>query len=411
MHHAASSDGNNGLSYSISLLSIMLFTSLGAVILRPVIDLNLNAAGHSKTYIGSNGVMWELGCFLGALGFVYMLRRWGIRTVLWACLSVLCFLVLSIPHVLFSALLFPVRFGVGLMTAIVCLTCITGVVVESGKGNHATALCVVTVAATGAKAFGSAMVRFVGVDGYTPFLLAAMSMGVGVLLVGSIRPGAALNRPKPKAFPIIRKGLPTMAGGALLLLAFCAGACRTSFLTFLPIYAVDTGFTPGDGALLLAGAFAGAVVLSIPIGRIGDRSGHRRTLILISITVSVVSTSLLLGELPLAVFLTAVFLMGGMFAAMRDLGLAAWSSKHPEPENVIAWCSFWAGVGAVVGILGTGVLMDFFGPPALVWVMMGGSLLILLMAFTADPSGLEVDEDTVRERDALFGADKILLED
>lgn len=405
--------GRNGSSfaYSFSLLSIMLFTVLGTTLLRPVIDLNLNRAGQTKTYIGANGVMWELGCFLAALLLVRILRRWGQRVLLAVCLALLPILILATPPLMPTALLFPARFLLGLLTTLVCLACITGAVVASGKENHGTTLCVITASATGAKALGSAMVRPVGIDGYGPFLFAAMSVGLGLLLlVGQRNGGPKAGRCSPR--PPLPRGMgPSVARGALIALAFCAGACRAAFFTFLPIFAAGLGFRPEDGALLLAVAFAGAVILSVPIGRLGDRFGHGRMLVLVMLAVVAASIPLVTPFAGLPGLMAMVFVIGGGVSTTRDLGQAVWSCRHPEPENVIAHLSFWAGLGAVVGVLGTGVLMDLSGPLAFGYAVIGGSVLIMVMAASTDPRELKIDEDAERESDPLLGADKILIDD
>lgn len=410
---SAPAAGRNGSSFasSISLLSIMLFTVLGTTILRPVIDLNLNRAGLTKTYIGANGVMWELGCFLAALVLVRGLRRWGHRTLLAVCLTLLPLLILATPPLLPTAMLFPLRFALGFLTTLVCLACITGSVVASGKENHGTALCVITASATGAKALGSAMVRQVGIDGYGPFLLAGMSVGLGLLLLASLRNGAPKGSPGPQRSPLACARVSPFALGTLVVLAFCAGACRAAFFTFLPIYATGIGFRPEDGALLLAVAFAGAVILSVPIGRLGDRFGHGRMLVLVMLAVIAASIPLVAPVSGLPWLMVMVFVIGGGFSTTRDLGQAVWSCRHPEPENVIAHLSFWAGLGAVAGVLGTGVFMDLWGPLAFGAAVIGGGVLIMILAASTDPRALKIDEDTERDMDPLVGANKILFDD
>ncbi len=372
-------------------LAIMLFVFLASSMIRPLLDLNMKLVGINNGHIGKVAMMWEAGAMVGALALLPLLKRISSRMLLIICLFVFFSIVLAAPLIHTTVVTVAARFLMGCSTMLLHLTCIAGILKVSGNRNHATVLAVITASASGTKALGSSAVGFIGIEGDLSFFVVAALLGVAIPLAcsGNIR--------NTRSDQYVHTGLFTtkvfpLAAVWLLILVFCVGACRNALVTFLPIHAVEIGLRPETGTLLLSSSFLGALLLAIPLGKIGDTFGHRGTLAVTAISVVDASIVLLRTQNLIGLLVASCFLLGGGLMAIRDLGMAFWTSRRDDHTGVLAWCSLAGGVGSGLGIFGTGMLMDSFGPSALGWFVFVTGIAILLIAMRANSRTTEADE-------------------
>ena len=82
--------------------------------------------------------------------------------------------------------------------------------------------------------------------------------------------------------------------------------------------------------------------------------------------------------------------------AIRDLGIAFWTSRREDNASILAWCSLAGGVGSGLGIFGTGMLMDSFGPSALGWFVFATGIVILFIAIRTNSRNTMDSDPTKR---------------
>lgn len=382
---------NRKTASAARFLAIMLLVFLASSMIRPLLDLNMKLVGINNGHIGKVAMMWEAGALVGALALLPLLRRISSRRLLIICLFIFFCLVLAAPLINTTSGTVVARFLMGGSTMLLHLTCIAGILGVSGNRNHATVLAVITASASGTKALGASAVGFIGIEGTLSFFVVAALLGLAIPLAcsGSIRKTPADQR--------IPNGLFTtrvfpLAAVWLLILVFCVGACRNALVTFLPIHAVEIGLRPEIGTMLLSSSFLGALLLAIPLGKIGDTFGHRGTLAVTAVSVVGASIVLIRTQNLIGLLVASCFLLGGGLMAIRDLGMAFWTSRRDDHTGVLAWCSLAGGVGSGLGIFGTGMLMDSFGPSALGWFVFATGIMILFVAMRTNTRRTAVGE-------------------
>lgn len=382
---------NRKTASAARFLAIMLLVFLASSMIRPLLDLNMKLVGINNGHIGKVAMMWEAGALVGALALLPLLRRISSRRLLIICLFVFFCLILAAPLIKTTSGTVIARFLMGCSTMLLHLTCIAGILGVSGNRNHATVLAVITASASGTKALGASAVGFIGIEGALSFFVVAALLGMAIPLACS---GSIRNTPADQR---IHNGLFTtrvfpLAAVWLLILVFCVGACRNALVTFLPIHAVEIGLRPETGTMLLSSSFLGALLLAIPLGKIGDTFGHRGTLAVTAISVVGASIVLIRTQNLIGLLVASCFLLGGGLMAIRDLGMAFWTSRRDDHTGVLAWCSLAGGVGSGLGIFGTGMLMDSFGPSALGWFVFATGIMILFVAMRTNTRRATVGE-------------------
>ncbi len=382
---------NEKTAAAARFLAIMLLVFFASSMIRPLLDLKLKLVGIDNTHIGRIATMWEAGALVGALALLPLLKRISSRRLLIITLLIFLSFVFAAPLIHTTAGTLTARFLMGCSTMLIHLTCIAGILGVSGNRNHATVLAVITASASGTKALGSSVVGFIGIEGNMSFFVVAalLAMAIPLACSGSIRNTRADQR--------VHTGLFTtrvfpLAAVWLLILVFCVGACRNALVTFLPIHAVEIGLRPETGTMLLSSSFLGALLLAIPLGKIGDTFGHRGTLAVTAISVVGASLVLLRTQNLIGLLVASSFLLGGGLMAIRDLGMAFWTSRRDDYAGVLAWCSLAGGVGSGLGILSTGMLMDTFGPSALGWFVFATGIAILFIAMRTNSKTNSIGE-------------------
>ncbi|MBN2185414.1 MAG: MFS transporter [Candidatus Krumholzibacteriota bacterium] len=370
---------NRNTAYAARILAIMLLVFCASSMIRPLLDLQMKLVGINNGHIGKVAMMWEAGALVGAMTLLSLLKRISSRRLLIICLFVFFSLVLAAPLIHTTEVAVAARFLMGCSAMLIHLTCIAGILRINGNHNHATVLAVITASASGTKALGASALGFIGIEGNLSFFVVAALLGLAIPLAcsGNIRNTGTDQQVNTGMFT--SRVFP-LAAAWLLLLVFCVGACRNALVTFLPIHAIEIGLRPEIGTMLLSSSFLGALLLAIPLGKIGDTFGHRGTLAMTATSVVGASIVLLRTQNLIGLLVASSFLLGGGLMAIRDLGMAFWTSRSEDNTGVLAWCSLAGGVGSGLGIFGTGMLMDSFGPSALGWFVFATGMLILFIA-------------------------------
>ena len=127
--------------------------------------------------------------------------------------------------------------------------------------------------------------------------------------------------------------------------------------------------------------------LLLPAGAIGDRYGRRRALLIGLAIFSIASLAPVVLHSPVQIVASrAVAGVGAAFIMPATLSLL--TVVYPRDARTKA-VGIWAGVagsGAVVGMLGSGLLLRFWAWQSMFWALAGVGLLIFLLTLTVSES-------------------------
>jgi MFS family permease len=199
------------------------------------------------------------------------------------------------------------------------------------------------------------------------FALASVLLSLGLVPV-------ALTRVRePQLVATERLGLRALYAVSPTGLIGCvfSGLGISAFWSLGPVFIGGLGFDTGAVSLFMALTILGGIVMMWPIGRLSDRFDRRRVLMLVCALTAVGSlTCLLVVPFGLWPLLAGGFFYGCFAFSIYSLS-AAHTNDHVAPEQVLEVTSslqlLW-GSGAILGPIIAGVLIQHFGPEALlVW--------------------------------------------
>lgn len=168
----------------------------------------------------------------------------------------------------------------------------------------------------------------------------------------------------------------------------CAGvalviASMTSLNTALSDIAVATAATQTQLTWIVDSYTLLLACLLLPAGAIGDRYGRRSALLVGVATFSIASTAPLIFDSPMQI-IAARGLAGAGAAFVMPATLSLLTVAYP-PEARTKAVGIWAGVAGCAGLLGlvgTGLLVEFFDWKSIFWTLAVGGLLVFAATLT-----------------------------
>jgi MFS family permease len=221
-----------------------------------------------------------------------------------------------------------------------------------------------------------------------PSILVSLSFAPILL---SASPTPAFETDKPMTLRQLYDTSPLASVGMLIL-----GGIFAAQFGMASVYGAQAGLSVGQISGFVAAIFAGAVAFQMPIGWLSDRM-DRRWLILGVAGVGALSTGVgaFLG-VDFETLLVLGFIMGGMASPLYSLFIA-YTNDFLQVEDMAAASGalvFVYGLGAILGPMVTGQLMDMVGPHGF-WMFLAAlfTLIVLYAAWrmTRRPS-VPVDE-------------------
>jgi MFS family permease len=165
---------------------------------------------------------------------------------------------------------------------------------------------------------------------------------------------------------------------------------------------VATSATQTQATWIVDGYALVLACLLLPGGAIGDRYGRRRMLLLGLAIFTLASALPIYFDTPTQI-ITARAAAGAGAALVMPATLSLLTVTYPKDERAIA-VGIWAGVtgsGAVVGMLGSGLLLHFWAWQSLMWTFAGLGLFVFLLALTVKAS-VDPDAPAVDWRGAIL---------
>ena len=301
------------------------------------------------------------GFLMGSLAVPKLVQRVGHVRVFGALASLASAAVLL--HVIWVSV--PGWIVIRLVTGF----CFAGlyIVCESWLNDRATnetrgqLLAVYMVIVTGGMAVGQYLLTLADPGGFVLFALISILISVCLLpmmLGAAAQPGFLA----PQAMTLKRLIRVSPAG---TFGTFLAGLAHSVLLTLSVVYAGRIGFDLTDIANFMAAMLMGAVLLQLPIGRLSDGMDRRRVILALSVVAAIACIALPWQE-GTSVWraILAAAAIGGMSFPLYAI-CVAYVNDYLQPQEMVgasAGLYVIYGVGATIGPLVAGPLMQAFGP-------------------------------------------------
>lgn len=329
----------------------------------PLLSFLLQRQGVSPSLIGISAAMTPLGFVVSAPLIPALSRRFGGAAVAVACSVVAAFLLALIAWTQDVWAWMPLRFLLGFFANPLYVISETWLIGMTPAARRGRIMGVYTSVVSGGFAIGPLTLGLVGADGWPPFLVgiaAFLLCGLTVLLVLTRLPRMP------------HEGDPTSVAGffriapALLFAVFAAAAFEQSLLAMLAVYGSAHGSSEGRVTSLLACFILGNVALQVPLGRLAERIGSARAMMMCTLLG-------LLGCVLLPLLFTSwaiwpvVFAWGAVAFGIYTMSLIQLGERftgHALIAGNAAFALVW-GIGGIAGSPATGLAMELVGPQGL----------------------------------------------
>lgn len=206
-------------------------------------------------------------------------------------------------------------------------------------------------------------------------------------VVDTLRPDQSTDPEPPGESPRSRIWTLTVACMGVSLVISSMVALNTA----LGDIAVATSATQTQLTWVVDGYTLVLACLLLPAGAIGDRYGRRGALLIGLSVFAIASVAPALFDSPLQIIIArAVAGAGAAFVMPATLSLL--TAAYPKEERAKA-VGIWAGVagsGAIVGMMGSGILLLFWSWQSIFWTFAGAGLFLFVLTCTVSSSH---DED------------------
>ena len=200
----------------------------------------------------------------------------------------------------------------------------------------------------------------------------------------------------------VARAVPSGVIGYLLV-----GVTQGCLMTMPAVYAARAGLSAAHVGLFVGCITAGAVVLQMPIGALGDRVSRRGVMVALCAIAVALSAALIIARPGSATTCVLAFLLGGCSTPLYPLGNAYTHDWLPEGQVVAASSALLItySVGAVFGPLLAAAAMTMFGVNGFYWALIiGHGLLAAFMTYrlivAPDPTS---DDDVIAARALVSG--------
>lgn len=209
---------------------------------------------------------------------------------------------------------------------------------------------------------------------FTVFAIASIlvSLSFAPILL-SASPVPAAENIKPMRLERLYKTSPLATVGTLLL-----GGVFAAQLGMASVYGSEIGLSTGQITSFVAAIFLGSIVFQVPVGWLSDIFDRRLLILGVTMLGGVASLTPWIFGPSFPILLGTGFMMGGMASPLYSL-LIAYCNDYLELEDMPAASGgiiFIYGIGAIIGPLLTGQMMDLIGDEGF-WLFIAGTFLAI----------------------------------
>jgi MFS family permease len=345
-----------------SLLAGVALLLIGNGLLNTLLTLRGAAEGFSSSLLGLLMSGYFLGFLLGTWLAVPLILRIGhIRTfafcaAICACAVLMHILIIN-PWVWFFLRLV---YGMALITLyLVIENWLNAQTSSDQRGQVFATYMVVNLAAL---ALGQQLLNLASPQTFTLFALAS------ILICSALMPITLTYQTQPTLPEKPKTNLRMLFHVAPLPVAAAgfSGLVLGAFWGMAPVYASLSGFDSDGIAMLMSVTIIGGALLQWPIGRFSDK--HDRLKVMLSITLLAIALSLAMFWLKAGPLLLGIlFFWGGLLFCLYPIAVVQMVDQM-HPDEILAGSTgllLVNGFGSALGPVLAGVLMEYFGAPAL----------------------------------------------
>lgn len=357
----------NNLRNLIAACSAITVFGLAFGMTAPLLSLLLQEREVASNIIGLNSAMMPIGILLFSPAIPSLSDRFGARQV--AIVAALATGILIICYKLFDSLgaWFFIRTLHGMSISTLFVLSETWIVGSASKKNRGKVVAIYASILSASFATGPALIGFIGIDGWTPFIIGAIAIAAGVIPITLIREvPASSTKEEGKA-----SGLVSFATKAPMLVAAvgCFAIFDAATLSLLPVYGVENGLTASTAAFALTALIVGNIFLQYPIGWLADKIPARTLLIWLA-GITTVITACLPWLLQSVLLWPALVIAGSAGYGVYTVSLKSLGDRFSGREliNGSATFSVMWGIGALFGSISGGWSLTWsvtYGLPAL----------------------------------------------
>jgi len=356
--------------YSRLLLPVII--SAGAVglsigLIIPLTSIILEQRGTSVIAIGFNAVMYSLAVLLTGPFLPALIQRIGLlRTMIAGALlsGGIVFCLWANDALWFWYIM---RFFLGIaggMHWVSSEAWINAMAPERSRGSIVGAY---TTVWTMGIAAGPVLLRFIGVEGGRPFVVAAL------LMAGASLPLLLVPKVKNGQLPPVRHGVLQMIWVAPIATTagFISGFLETQVLSLLPVYGMRSDIGTAHALALLSIFSVGSFASQPFIGWVADRISFKTVSLMVTI-IAVTIVPLVHFSLKLVLLSSILlFIWGGSVGAYYTLGMLNIGQAFKASDLTAASSMFVMAytVGMVLGPMAGSASMQLLGPAGLLAVM------------------------------------------
>jgi len=346
----------------------------------PLLSFILERQGTTPGLIGLSAAMTPLGFVISAPFIPGLARRVGAArlAILCSMMAAPTLVAIAWTHDVWAWM--PLRFLLGFFANPLYVISETWLITITPASRRGRIMGLYTSIVSGGFAIGPLTLGLVGTQGWAPFMVGIIAFFVCGLIV------LAVVRHLPK---MLHEGETTSVGGffalapLLLFSVFTAAAFEQTLLSMLAVYGTAFGSAEARIAALITCFIAGNAVLQIVLGRVAERLGSARTMLICALA-SLTGCLLLPALFDSWLVWPFVLIWGGVSFGIYTMALIQVGERftgHALIAGNAAFALVW-GVGGVVGSPTTGLAMQLVGHQGLPLSLglLCGTLAVLLIA-------------------------------
>lgn len=342
----------------------------------PLLSLLLEAQGVSTNMIGINSAMMPIGILLFSSVIPVASIKFGARNV--AIVAAVLTAILMLCYKTFDSLeaWFVIRLFQGMAVSTLFVLSEAWIVRFAGQAQRGRIVAIYGSVLSASFGAGPALVAWIGIEGWTPFIIGAVVVLLGVFPLLLIDEADATQTEETGAsgFFNFASKVPLLLGAVAAFAVFDAAT-----LSLVPVYGIQTGLSLPVATNALTALIIGNVFLQFPIGWLADKFPKRLVLGACAI-VAALFAALLPMVMATPWMWPVLIVMGAAGYGVYTVSLASLGDRfmgHELVTGASAFAIMW-GVGALIGSVAGGWSMTSFGPHGLPALLAAAYALLVL---------------------------------
>ncbi|GGO07147.1 MFS transporter [Saccharibacillus kuerlensis] len=372
----------SSFSYYI-LLGIVVMAGLSQGLLLPLLSILLEQQGVSASVNGMNSAALYIGSFAMTLIAERLVGVVGFKKLLIGGLLMVMIALPLFPLIPSIGIWFVLRLIVGAGDSALNYVAQLWILLVTPAEKRGRNLSLYGMSYGIGFSVGPLGIGLVNYGEYVPFVLLAFLFLLVLIFVIRFLPEYRPEREAQHSRGFARFPRIYRFAWFALIPAFLYGYMEASLNGNFPVYALRTGLSTENIALLLLCTGIGGLILQLPLGMLSDRVGRRPILIMAGICGGLLFALVPMAGTNLWANIALFLAAGGLVGSFYSLGMAYAADILPKglipSANVIA--SFHFSIGSMAGPGIGGYSMQHGSPFLLFWIMGGAYICFGLMGF------------------------------